>query len=516
MTAGYTGKPIRFRETMNPIALSVGCTVALAATILVRAQDPGPIERLQHQLKQLEDDFARQQAEHRRQLEALQQQLEALRHASAQSTGAPPTSAAAAPPALGTASPESARAEPARSPTDPIRLLGNQQNYLHLALDVLATVGGSTANDLDRLQSGGHDPRQRGFTLQGLEVVFDGAVDPYFRAQANLVALLDSSGESRFELEEAYAETTSLPGNFQLKAGQYLTEFGRLNPTHPHTWAFVDQPLVHGRFFGEDGLRNPGARAAWLMPTPFYSELFLSVQNSHGETAHSFRSEAETELRFGRPVTDRGLQSMGDLLFAPRAVTSLDLSDTQTVLLGASAAFGPNPAGADTVTQLYGLDLFWKWKPVTHHGGFPFVSWQTEVLLRRYQAGAFSNAADDLDGSGAIDGGELDQYGDGTVWVLPRETLVDYGYYSQVAYGFRKGWVGAVRGDWLSGERAAYDPDPEREPRWRISPSLTWFPTEFSKLRLQYNYDRRQRLGVDHSIWLQFEFLLGAHAAHKF
>jgi len=45
---------------------------------------------------------------------------------------------------------------------------------------------------------------------------------------------------------------------------------------------------------------------------------------------------------------------------------------------------------------------------------------------------------------------------------------------------------------------------------------LTWYPTEFSKFRLQYNYDDRRDFGTDHSVWLQFEFLLGAHAAHKF
>jgi hypothetical protein len=55
-----------------------------------------------------------------------------------------------------------------------------------------------------------------------------------------------------------------------------------------------------------------------------------------------------------------------------------------------------------------------------------------------------------------------------------------------------------------------------RARRWRVSPNLTWFPTEYSKIRLQYNYDDRDFIGVDHSVWLQFEFVLGAHGAHKF
>ena len=59
--------------------------------------------------------------------------------------------------------------------------------------------------------------------------------------------------------------------------------------------------------------------------------------------------------------------------------------------------------------------------------------------------------------------------------------------------------------------------DPNLAPRWRLSPALTWFPTEFSKLRLQYNFDRSDLFPQnEHSLWLQLEFLLGAHAAHKF
>jgi hypothetical protein len=67
-----------------------------------------------------------------------------------------------------------------------------------------------------------------------------------------------------------------------------------------------------------------------------------------------------------------------------------------------------------------------------------------------------------------------------------------------------------------SGGGAAAGRDPSRNTRWRLSPNLTWYPSEFSKLRLQYNYDDRDDIGTDHSVWLQFEFLLGAHAAHKF
>jgi hypothetical protein len=184
------------------------------------------------------------------------------------------------------------------------------------------------------------------------------------------------------------------------------------------------------------------------------------------------------------------------LLYTPRYAASFNLTDEQTIVLGASGAFGPNASGQHADTQVYGADLFYKWKSRHHSKGFPFVTWQTEGMYRRYEAGSFAGDVDNP--------------------ALPSETLGDWGFYSQVSYGFHKGWVASLRGDYVTGDTAALSPDPDRDTRWRISPALTYFPSEFSKIRLQYNYDDREHIGTDHSIWIQFEFLLGAHAAHKF
>ena len=404
------------------------------------------------------------------------------------------------------------------SPTDPIRI-GRGGTYADLGLVATFAAGGSTANDIEGgTQLGGHDPNQRGFTVQGVELNLQGAIDPYFRGNANIAFLLDSGGETRVELEEGWLETVSLPWNLQVRAGQMLTDFGRINTQHPHSWAFVDVPLVNGRLFGEDGLRNPGARLSWLVPTPFYSELFFGIQDSQGGTASSFRDDHGGGGFLGRIHDSGHVKNLGDMLFTTRYAASFDVSDTQTLLAGASAAFGPNGSGADTDTQIYGVDVYWKWKPANANAGFPFVSWQTEAMLRHYQAGAFS---EDLDGSLTLDAGEPDLNGDGLIDSVPRETLTDWGLYSQLLWGFKKGWVAGLRGDYVThtklGEyETVYGADPERSTRWRISPNLTWYPSEFSKIRLQYNYDDRDGIGVDHSVWLQFEFLLGAHAAHKF
>jgi len=367
--------------------------------------------------------------------------------------------------------------------------------YMNIGFVALTDFCWSTEPDVGSLQLGDHDPNVRGFTIPNVELALDGAVDPYFKGFSDIVYKLDANGETGVELEEAYFLTTSLPGNLQLKGGQFFTEFGRQNPQHPHSWAFVDQPLVLNRMFGPDGLRSQGARVSWLAPTSWYTEAMVSILNSAGGTTFSFRSDESSEIHGGLPA-ERGVRGAQDLLLVPRIATSIDLTDTQVLLMGASAAFGPNSSGPGAKTQIYGADLYWKWKSSTAQQGFPFVSSQTEALFRRYEA-AQRESADDP-----------------TV-TLPPETLSDRGVYSQLLWGIKPRWVVGLRGEFASGDNAAFDSQ-LRADRFRLSPNLTWYPTEFSKLRLQYNYDHREGIGGDHSVWLQFEFVLGAHASHKF
>src|SRR5262245_24958062 len=257
------------------------------------------------------------------------------------------------------------------------------KNYLNLSLDALIAAGASTEPNVTELETGGHDPIQRGFTLQNLELVFDGAVDPYFKGQANVVMQIAADGTTNVELEEAYALTSSLPHNLQVKVGQYFSEFGRLNPTHPHTWDFVDQPLVSGLMFGPDGLRSIGARMSWLMPVSFYSELIVGIQNASGDTMTSF-GWVPGETQFGRPIQPDVVHSFSDMLYVPRWSGSFDIGDTQTMVVGASGAIGPNGTGPDAMTEIGGVDLLWKWKSARADKGVPFVKVQAEAMWRNY------------------------------------------------------------------------------------------------------------------------------------
>jgi len=482
-------------------------TILTTASVLCCAVSAWPAEdqvpQLQRQLQQLQAEFEKTRLAQQQQIDALTRQLATLANA--------PAPAAAPVPAPAddqqklerelAAATEPPVAPPGTAPRSPPPLAGAHAGsaYMNISFGSLLAAGwSSAANPSAQLELGDHDPIKRGFALRNAEISLDGAIDPYFKGFANIVLKLDKNNATEIELEESYLQSTSLPANLQLKAGQYFASFGRQNPQHPHTWAFVDQPLILGRAFGPDGLRGIGTQLSWLAPTPFYTELFLSVLDGQGGTAFSFRNPGDPDAagvpRYaGRATLDRTLRGPQDLLLVPRLASSFELSDSQTLLAGASAALGPNDTGPQRRTEVYGVDLFWKWKPADAAQGFPYVSWQTEALYRRFAAGADPLVA------------------------LPAATLRDYGYYTQLVWGFVPRWNTGLRLDYTAGNDAATEAgDPYRGQRYRFSPELTFLPSEFSKVRLQYNYDHGDLFGTAHSIWMQLEFGLGAHAAHKY
>jgi hypothetical protein len=399
---------------------------------------------------------------------------------------------------------------------------GTTLRLMDISFDALIAAGTSTERDdqIEILQGGGHDPRKRGFTVQNVELSFMGAVDPYFTGEAHIVYFIDPpTGDSEVELEEAFLTTQKLPLGLQLEAGYFFTEFGRINPQHPHQWNWQDQPVINTRLFGPDGMRQAGFRLGWLNPLPWFSELHFGMQNANGETMASFLANGEFfEERpiGGRPFVDRDVKSLDDLVYLGRWDNSWDLSDEITMKLGFSGLYGPNATGDDGDTWIYGADLKMKWRPVNHFRGWPFLSLEAEIMKRDYKADSFFEPVSGIS--------------------LPSDTLKDWGFYAQLLYGFRKNWAAGIRGEYVSGSGnsvsvdfltgtatpVSRNSDPFRNDRYRISPLLAWHPSEFSRFRLQYNYDHNSdRLpGFEgqnaHSVWLGVEFMFGAHAAHKY
>ncbi len=480
------------------------CALCLIA-VPVKAQETNEIAQLKQMLLEIQKKYEQDHNDQRQQIENLRREVAALQPNRGTNINLATSESNAVPAGVETWPRSPSTLLPAAdSLATPITLARAGSAYMNISFDVLMDVGGSTAADPSKqLELGDHDPSNNGFSLRNAEIAMEGAVDPYFKGYGNIVYKLDQNNETGAELEEAYLVTTSLPDNLQVKAGQFFAAFGRQNVQHPHQWAFVDQPIILNRTLGPEGLRNVGAQLSWLAPTAFFTEAFLGIFNGQGGTAFSFRNEGEPvdgiPRVHGRETIDRTLRGPGDMLFVPRITSSFELTDDQTLMVGASAAFGPNDTGADKRTEIYGVDSYWKWKPANANAGFPFVSWQTEANYQRFQAAA--NLTNAPTGYAS----------------LPDETLDDLGFYSQVLWGFQERWVAGLRGEYANGNAGTYNPsDIYRNERTRVSPMLTFFPSEFSKVRLQCNYDHGKLCGDQYSVWLQVEFMLGAHGAHKY
>lgn len=508
---------MQFRALGLPVPCMLAMLMALCASPAIAQGDAEGVEQLRRELEQMKRQMEQMREMMQRQ-EELIRKLEAARGPAAPSPVVPPARDAAA---SGGAAPSAATAldqaladaeaaTPATAAVGPSpRALASARvgsatlRLIDIGTDIMFAAGWSTADnsEIKDLQGGAHDPRRRGFTLQQAEFSFSGAVDPYFRGDAFVIFTEDD-----VELEEAFLTTTSLPWGLQLEGGFFFTEFGLNNPRHPHQWSWVDQPVINTRLFGGDGLRSAGVRLGWLLPTSWFSQLSVGAQNAEGETTVSFLGgdggqEGSGETIGGRPAVFDDVANLGDLLYLVRweNVETWSLLDgTTTARLGASALFGPNASGSDERTWIYGTDLTVKWRPTRNFRGWPHVAWTTEWMKRDFEAAAVAD--------------------DGPV--LPSTTLHDWGIRTEVFYGFRYPWGVGVRYEYATGigqSVGGRSNDPFRDDRHRVSPLLSYQPTEFSRIRLQYNWDDAQHLGgTEHSVWTSFEVLFGAHPAHQF
>ena len=484
-----------FRPKLAILAAAAGCV--LASPPMAHAQDKTYLKK---SIEALRKDMQSMRRAYEWRIKRMQRRIELLemksttakgqvRHRPRKNAGATATANKAA--SARRPSPNKTQKRPAK-PTATVQLGPRAKLDLMFGVSASVVAGGSSASrdNLGTLLSGHHDPKQNGIGLQNLEVFFGGTVDPYFAAKGTITVQVTPEGETEIELEELYLTTRSLPYGLQAKFGLFYADFGRGNQLHQHQRSFVDTPFVLTRIFGDDGLRNPAASIAWLTPLPWFSEVVLGTMMPTGETASSFFGEAGEDVA-GFVRMDRSVKHLRDMVYFVRWVHGFDISPTVATKAGLSFITGPNSTGRRARTYIFGGDIFVKWRPEKTQRGFPFVAVTLEALYRIFEG------ADTSDPTHAV--------------------LRDYGLYAQLVWGVRPGWAAGLRVGWAQGSRGS-SADPLRNNRLRLSLNLTWLPSEFSLVRLQYNHDRAPHLpgGSAHSVWLQLQISLGDHFAHKF
>jgi hypothetical protein len=443
----------------------------LALVTLPAMAAPADVEALRAELQAMKSDYQARVD----QLEARIQQLETSNAAVADAAAALPPEPAPPPPA-----PPAGAA--AFNPAISLILGGSYTSTSRDPGDW--TIGGfpSTGGEVG--------PGERSFNLGESELTVSANIDPYFSG----VLTAAITGEDEIEVEEAFVRTSALPDGFTAKLGRFFSGFGYLNEVHAHAWDFVDQPLAYQAMFGGQFKQN-GVQVKWLAPT----DLFLEFG-------------AETGNGDGYPATRRARNGLnGATLFAH---VGGDIGDYTSWRAGASwldQRSEDRSAGEDTfldsftgTSHTWVADAVFKWAPSPRRQ----LKVQGEYL-RREENGTF-----------LFDPSELA--------ALANYRNTQSGWYLQSVYQFAPRWRVGARYDSLDSGRALFTPAaidppidfgpplPALHPD-RLSVMLDWNPSEFSRLRAQYDYDDARAEGdTDRVFRLQYIYGIGAHGAHKY
>ena len=296
------------------------------------------------------------------------------------------------------------------------------------------------------------DQGREDFDGREFELNVQSALDPYSLTKWTL----SFSPEEGVDIEEGYVSYTGLRGGLTLTAGKFRQELGVLNRYHLHALPQVDYPLALQTYFGDEGLAQTGVSASWLLPRPWATANELTLQLTDGE------SDAFGGENF------RTLVGLGHLK------NYWDVNDSTYAELGLSGIVGGNGDGAGGESRVWGTDFTLHWQPPTR-AKYREVTWRTELLR---------SERDDEEG-------------------VRQEA---WGGYSYVESLIAQNLYGGVRYDRVE------DPLDPRHVRWGVFPNVTWWQSEFVRLRGEFGFLKDDLTGDEEKRFtLQLTWAAGPH-----
>jgi hypothetical protein len=306
----------------------------------------------------------------------------------------------------------------------------------------------------DFLGAAGKNATAPTLEMHEAEASFQAVVDPYARADFFLTFGPDEVG-----IEEAFLTFPTLPAKLLLKVGKMRTAFGKVDGMHNHTMPWTDRPLVTDNLVGgEEGLADSGLSLARLIPIP---GVFLeAIGQVYAGNSEVFQAESRSDLAW-----------LGHL----RAYR--DLTESTNLELGGSVAYGGNDSEPDAHTRLLGTDVTFRYRPLRRAIYRQLILRSELVWSRRDQPGGAADA---------------------------------FGTYVGLDYQFARRWFAGLRYD-HSGR--ATEPSIVDKGGSFL---LTFWPSEFSQIRAQYQHTRSGEGTTTNEFLFQFLFSIGAHGAHTF
>ncbi len=299
-------------------------------------------------------------------------------------------------------------------------------------------------------------------TPREFEFSFQSTLDPYMRTKIfvtreedfEIAGFPEEEGEEEeggggFEIEEGYMYWVGLPGGFGAKVGKFRQEIGLYNRWHTHALFEVERPLAAMTFLGEDGLIQTGGAITLPAFTIGSATQTVTLEVTRGDN----------EALFG---------GGNELSYLGRIQNFWDLGASTYLQLGATGVIGDNDE-LSLDSRLLALDFAFRWTP-SRQGRYRDFQLKGEWYL----------AERDTD----------------------VEQLNGAGGYLQANYRLGLRWIIGARADYVDGFGVGPD-------LFQLVPTLTYWQSEWVRIRLQHNYLKPDGLSGNHTLLLQFVWAMG-------
>ena len=315
------------------------------------------------------------------------------------------------------------------------------------------------------------DANADNFVAREFEFSFQSALDPYSRARVYVAhhveggdleafdgghAEEEGGHEGTTEVEEGYIQWVNLPGGLGITLGKFRQRLGSYNRWHAHALPGQGYFLPYKTFLGEEGLAQTGAAVHWL--APFGGGTYeASFEVTRSGNANMFGDSNEPS-------------------FLGHVNAFWDLSPSTYLELSVSGLTGDfvGDAGERFRNQLLHLEGGLNWRP-------PSRSINRELNLR---GAVMFNDREALPG---VSAGES-----------------ALGAFGLAEFKFHQQWIAGMRYDYVE------NPLNTAETAWMLAPTLTWWQSEWVRVRAEYDV-LDGPLGRVGQFMLQFTFAMGPH-----
>jgi hypothetical protein len=323
------------------------------------------------------------------------------------------------------------------------------------------------------------NPARNRFDLGSVELDLRAAVDPHADGVVVLPVSRDvedplffNAGEgsgkvdTSIEIEEAYIflHDFGVP-NLTAKLGRFHLRFGRWNQLHLHNWPTVDNAFAVQSFLGPESLNDSGLSLSYVIPPKLVGSEYVEV------VAEIISGEGGEE----NPILNNDAFVDGPAMNT-HILWNHDLNKDWNLELGASWLYGKHNNDNQQDAHLFGADF---------------------TLLHTDPTGRFNNQ---------LFQAELFY---GNVDSSRAETQHSWGAYVLRQQQLNRDWYVGARFDWTQ------DALDDSRQIWAVSPYVSWYLSEFLRLRLEYQH-RGGDVPDEDILWFQATFTFGAHPPHPY